>query len=591
MSTQLDIVRAYHERSKHRLTGYARGPEYLDWENQPDPFRVYQGCELTQLALLESAQPCDPAQLSITSVANLLQLSLGLSAWKQYGANRWALRCNPSSGNLHPTEGYVIACGIDGIEEGVHHYAPHDHVLEHRGILSDPKNSAPTLFIGLSSIVWREAWKYGERAFRYVQLDVGHAIAAIKYAASSLKLHASLVSIDDDSLAKLLGIDRAQDYSNAEREHPDVLLKITTAGNPQTIELPQPDQWKGRANCLGGEPHHEWKVLQEITQATWNKNTHSQNRHDECFNKDTFNSCIDESDKTLITLIQQRRSGQAFSARNSEIMASDFYSLLNALIVTEDTNSPAYWELPVLLHPVIFVHRINGLQPGLYALPRHPQAYELMQQLMDKNFIWQKPPNCPAHLPLYQLADDDTRRQARSISCHQEIASSSAFSLGLLSEFDRGLQAGAAAYRQLYWEAGFLGHHLYLQAEAMGKRGTGIGCFFDDEFHQLLGLSNTVFQDLYHFTVGQAVEDERLQTLPPYAHLKNRDSTFSRIAQQQMQSIKQRISEIVTQREKTKTQIETGELKPGAGLSQLAVLDAELSELDTRYKTLWDQFN
>ena len=36
------------------------------------------------------------------------------------------------------------------------------------------------------SIYWREAWKYGMRAFRYCHHDCGHAIAAVAYAAAAL---------------------------------------------------------------------------------------------------------------------------------------------------------------------------------------------------------------------------------------------------------------------------------------------------------------------------------------------------------------------------------------------------------------------
>ena len=61
-----------------------------------------------------------------------------------------------------------------------------------------------------------------------------------------------------------------------------------------------------------------------------------------------------------------------------------------------------------------------------------------------------------------------------------------------------------------------LGQVLYLEAEAAGVRGTGIGCYFDDAFHELLGLRDRTFQDLYHFTVGGPVDDPRLITLPPY---------------------------------------------------------------------------
>ena len=42
----------YHERSKHQLRRYAPGPGYLDWANQPDPFRTYEGAPRVALALV-----------------------------------------------------------------------------------------------------------------------------------------------------------------------------------------------------------------------------------------------------------------------------------------------------------------------------------------------------------------------------------------------------------------------------------------------------------------------------------------------------------------------------------------------------------
>ncbi|HQM49524.1 MAG TPA: nitroreductase, partial [Candidatus Hydrogenedentes bacterium] len=63
---------------------------------------------------------------------------------------------------------------------------------------------------------------------------------------------------------------------------------------------------------------------------------------------------------------------------------------------------------------------------------------------------------------------------------------------------------------------GMIGQLLYLEAEAAGVRGTGIGCYFDDLVHSALGLENRQFQCLYHFTVGGPADDPRLTTLPPY---------------------------------------------------------------------------
>ena len=51
---------------------------------------------------------------------------------------------------------------------------------------------------------------------------------------------------------------------------------------------------------------------------------------------------------------------------------------------------------------------------------------------------------------------------------------------------------------------------------ATGERATGIGCFFDDEMHALLGIKDRAWQSLYHFTVGCAMVDQRLSTLAPY---------------------------------------------------------------------------
>jgi hypothetical protein len=71
-------------------------------------------------------------------------------------------------------------------------------------------------------------------------------------------------------------------------------------------------------------------------------------------------------------------------------------------------------------------------------------------------------------------------------------------------------------YRELLREAGLVGQVLYLEAEAAGVRGTGIGCFFDDPVHQLIGLTGEKYQSVYHFTVGTPIVDDRIETAPPY---------------------------------------------------------------------------
>ncbi|MEC4674663.1 MAG: SagB/ThcOx family dehydrogenase, partial [Nitrospirota bacterium] len=186
----LEIVKQYHQQTKHNFNRYARALGYMDWGNQPDPFRRYEGAALVQLPILtdsdEPRSPCyadlfqPPAisaqPLTLNSLSRFFEYALSITAWKEYGGNRWALRSNPSSGNLHPTEGYLLIRQTPDLPlpPGLYHYAPKEHALEHRLTSSNdllcrllepyPEH---TFLVGLSSVHWREAWKYGERAFRY----------------------------------------------------------------------------------------------------------------------------------------------------------------------------------------------------------------------------------------------------------------------------------------------------------------------------------------------------------------------------------------------------------------------------------------
>ena len=230
----------YHERTKHRFTGYAKSPDTLDWDMQPNPFRTFAEAARIDLAL--APEKPDNAPFNAAGLGALLHLAMGLSAWKEFGPDRWALRCNPSSGNLHPTEAYVVSRSVAGLTDGLHHYAPREHALETRR--ADAEGDAtPRLWIGLSSIHWREAWKYGERAFRYCQLDLGHALGAFAYAAACLGWRARMVEgLDSDAIGRLLGLDRAEDFGRAEREEADVLLEIFPASSAATALAPEPPQ-------------------------------------------------------------------------------------------------------------------------------------------------------------------------------------------------------------------------------------------------------------------------------------------------------------------------------------------------------------
>lgn len=563
-SDPIDRVIAYHIRTKHHFDRYARSLGFLDWANQPDPFRRFEGAELIRLPLLNPQddpqspsydalyQPGDAASqpLTIRTISRFFELALGLSAWKRAGESEWALRNNPSSGNLHPTEGYALLPPVEGLDlsPGLYHYAAKEHGLERRADFPSAQLTqllAPfpegAFLLGLSSVHWREAWKYGERAFRYCNHDVGHALGSARIAAATLGWTMLLLDgLEQNQVARLLGTHRQEDFGEAEPEHPDCLAVVWPSPNLQreVSQLPLGlDQavvkelaagpWHGRANVLSREHGVHWEAIDEAAEASWKTSEESllvSLPIELPVHSEPLHASRTTSDAAKI--IRQRRSAVSFDGRTA-ISSVTFFHILHRLMPQAHELQlvrPMPWDLlpwGPSIHLLLFVHRVAGLEPGLYVLARDAKKLPLLQQAMNPELEWTPVPGCPNDLPLYWLLQGNAQRLAAQVSCHQAIAGDSAFSLGMLAEFEGRLrQGGAWWYPRLFWEAGLVGQVLYLEAEAAEVRGTGIGCFFDDPVHEIVGIKDLTLQSLYHFTIGGPVDDGRLLTLPAYDHLR-----------------------------------------------------------------------
>lgn len=532
-SDSLARIVAYHQASKHHLDRYAPGPGGLDWANQPDPFRRYPGASRSELPLRADAlaTPFEsmrrgerPAAypLERDALAMLFELALGLSAWKQQGGSRWALRCNPSSGNLHPTEGYLICAVLPGLAAGVYHYLSHDHVLEQRATPDFPawgNELQGGVVVALTGIHWREAWKYGLRAYRYCQHDGGHAIAAVAYAAAAVGWQTRLLAgWGDAELAALLGLDRMKDFADAEPESPEAALWVGPESPPMDLspsKLARGLAFTGRANRLS-DSEVAWPGIEDVARATHRPSATASPDFQPLPRPPLAESGCQAS---AATLIRQRRSGVAFDGVTT-LPAQRWFGMLDALLPRPDVPPLDAWPWSPRVHPLLFVHRIAGVPPGLYLLVRQAEALAELREALHGEWAWSKIEQAPEHLPLYRLTLGDARGAARLISCHQDIAADSCFAVSFLTRFADSLQGAPWVYRELFWETGLLGQILYLEAEAAGIRATGIGCFFDDALHRLLGLDGLAWQALYHFTVGGPVEDPRVRAFPPYAHLR-----------------------------------------------------------------------
>ena len=192
-----------------------------------------------------------------------------------------------------------------------------------------------------------------------------------------------------------------------------------------------------------------------------------------------------------------------------------FFRILASLLPGNTAPFNA-WNWSPAIHLCVFVHKVEGLAQGLYCLPRSVAGFDALKKGMSDDFRWKE---VQGFSNLFLLHEGDVRQIAKTLSCHQPIASDSAFSLAMLSEFSTNVTSDSWNYRRLFWECGLLGQILYLEAEAAGLRGTGIGCFFDDDVHELFSIADDSLQSLYHYTVGTPLDDPRLQTLSAYEHL------------------------------------------------------------------------
>jgi len=530
-SKRYGVVKGYHEESKHHPHRYSRSLGYMDWDNQPVPFRLFEGAPQIQLPLINidrdfpyaALYECNersPDSISIESIAIMLELSMGISAWKKYHNSEWALRINPSSGNLHPTECYLVLPDIPRQQACVTHYNPYLHVLEKRALVNRnqslwPKNCGGFGII-LTSVLWREAWKYGERAFRYCHHDLGHALGALRFACNLNGWKMTLIPhISEETLDRFLGFDQFP-CADGEAEHADCLCWIDSKQNDpeeisEWINSQEGLKYEHQPNRLSLE-HVNWEIIDMVQKAS--RTSDSDSFETANYSNPAHNNFT--SSFTAEAIIRRRRSAQNYDQRASQ---TDLPTFIHALKKTLPVGGCPFDVFPyeAQVHLAIFVHAVVGLESGLYMLVRNSKHFESLKNFTHSSFDWYQ---VKEELPFYILQTGDFRARARSISCAQAIAGDSAYALGMIAHFDSVLMEAPSMYPRLFWETGLVGQVLYLEAEAQDLRATGIGCFFDDEMHRILGLKSAEWQSLYHFTVGKHVDDARLETKPPYFHLE-----------------------------------------------------------------------
>ena len=441
----------YHAATKHTPESLRRSRHFLDWANMPDPFRHYAGTPLIDL-------PAHPKQSGdwIDFLSGLLFYSASISATKQtISGQRYALRVNPSSGHLHPTE-FHLAC-----PNGLYHYRVSSHMLEQRAA-----GDYGALRFLLTSIAWREAWKYQSRAYRYCLHDVGHAWQSLALAAQAMGcVTAAVGHFDDDDLARFYGL--------AEDEWPMLELKIRT-GAPAF-------PYAGNRAWFGGTPNRlsaeviRYPLIEEMQAAT-----------------KTLTGWQAEAPTAPVAahlnyqeIARRRRSALDFRGGDQTIGLNQLLTLLSFAASSLDADFAAEQFIQLYL----YVHRVRDLAPGLYRYWADGTRLEL-------------------------LKSGDQRVTAAALSLGQDLAGNSCVTFSMLGNLERaGELHGDRGYRYVHYQAGAIGQRLYLAAESQGFQSTGIGAFFDDSVQEYLGIAPESGRHVvYHFACGYAVEDNRLVT-------------------------------------------------------------------------------
>ncbi len=471
----------------HTLTSYDRfrmTPHRLDWENQPRLDKGYPTLDTLELdrhppiprinygkLVHRAGNNVDlPGQpLDMKTVSSLFLLTEKMTAQSIYGNQPFYFRSVASAGALFPCELYIVAHHVNGLAPGVYHYDVFDFCLTvlRKGpvamVSSPPSGAAATVY--LSGIFYRSAWKYRQRAYRYVLLDAGHLLENLRLALSALELSFSVaLDFDDRAAAVLLGLEPMREgvlacvhiMDNQKRED----------GQVAAADLdPLPDGIIGASKVALDET--AYTPIETIHNATYSPMAETRDlagfdlgigRQPQAWQ--TLDATSDPQMPDYLTVLRQRRSRRNFVPQPLD---EDRWNGVVGLIGAAARECVSPWVSPCL---GILVGDNAPVPAGFYLLD---PLGERLGRMTAGRFL-----------------------EPMAMACLDQMwLKNTAFHLLFISDpkaLDR--QWGARAYRHVMIEAGRLGQQAYLAATAMGLGVCGIGALYDREASDILGLSD-----------------------------------------------------------------------------------------------------
>jgi len=225
----------YHRETKYQRESMPRAS--LDWAHQPAPYRESLdamkrfplhplrektgGSLWDAIARRRSTREFSNQPIPFSELSQLIWATQGITL----RAQGFEFRASPSAGALYPIETYLVVNRVEEIPPGLYHYNVKEAQLIllkdgqfgtelcRAGLGQEMLAQAACVFVW-TAIVERSKWKYRERAYRYIYMDVGHIGQTLYLAATALNLGCCTVgAFFDDEIDRVIGADGETEIS------------------------------------------------------------------------------------------------------------------------------------------------------------------------------------------------------------------------------------------------------------------------------------------------------------------------------------------------------------------------------------------
>jgi SagB-type dehydrogenase family enzyme len=522
---EIEAAWEYHNGTKHSYQSIRANAHYLDWENQPIPFKIYPTLEPISLPqhLSSSGVPVLRA-ISTTGVtaneesaptrqllAEILFLSAGITKRRTYPGGEMLFRAAACTGALYHIDLYVVCGDLEDLEAGVYQFSPQDFALrrlrsgDYRSFLVGATGeesaiaNAPCLIVSASTF-WRNAWKYQSRAYRHCYWDNGTVLANLLAAAGARKMPTKIVlGFVDAAVSQLLALDSQREvplslvalgHSPARRiglSPPIAPLALETAPLSKTEVVYPAMRAMHDASSLESEADvAAWRKGEETSEGVTNakgKRIEDKGAELRLFPLEPLSD--DALPPDAIEEVVMRRGSTREFARES-ITFSQLSTMLDraARAIHADFLSPAE---PSLNDLYLIVHAVDGLPAGSYVFRRQQHALEL-------------------------LKEGDFRRDAGYLGLGQTIPADCSVNVYFLADLKNVLKRfGNRGYRAAQLEAAIMGGKLYLAAYAQRLGASGL-TFFDDDVTEFFSPDAAGKSVMFLIALGKSVKLSRTNT-------------------------------------------------------------------------------